>query len=173
MTTPGDRDARSGSAAAVALILAGTPADLLLIRRAESPFDPWSGHMALPGGRGDPSDQDSIATAIRETFEEVGVELDRDAHVHSLAPLEARGRGLRVGFPVVAHVFRLPARPVAFPNQEVAEVVWAPLYALEVPSVLLENGWGPSVEIGGQVVWGLTYRIVEEFLKIRRNFQDI
>lgn len=160
-------------AAAVALIVAGTPAELLLIRRAESPLDPWSGHMALPGGRGDPEDRDSMATAIRETLEEVGIHLDRSAHLHALTPLEARGRGLRSSFPVVGHVFRLEARPEVTANYEVSEIVWAPLYALEVPPILLANGFGPSLEIEGRVVWGLTYRIVEQFLKIRQNFQGV
>lgn len=129
--------------------------------------------MALPGGRSDPTDPDSVATAIRETLEEVGVLLERGSHVQSLAPLPARGRGLRVSFPVIGHVFRLAVRPEAIPNHEVAEVMWAPLYALEMPPVALKDGLGPSIEINGRVVWGLTYRIVEEFLKIRQTFRDI
>src|ERR1700688_4826856 len=63
--------------AAVALVLAGA-AELALcvIRRAERPGDPWSGHLALPGGRADPADPHPRAVAERETAEEVGLVLD-------------------------------------------------------------------------------------------------
>ena len=66
--------------AAVALILRALPDDLelLLIKRARDPRDPWSGHMALPGGRRDAADPDLASTAVRETLEETGVELTRD-----------------------------------------------------------------------------------------------
>ena len=57
---------------------------LLFIRRAVNKKDPWSGHVALPGGRQDKEDgEDGEATAVRETMEEVGVDL-RDG---SWAPL--------------------------------------------------------------------------------------
>lgn len=173
MQTRPDGDRAEAWPAAVALILAGPPLDLLLIRRSESPLDPWSGHMALPGGRQERSDADSLSTAIRETFEEVGVALDRSEYRASLSPLEARGRGLRRTFPVIAHVFHLPERPVTTPNYEVAEVLWAPLYALEATPVSLDNGRGPALILDGRFVWGLTYRIVESFLKNRKNFQDM
>src|SRR5258708_29910868 len=66
--------------AAVALVLAGA-AELALcvIRRAEHPGDPWSGHLALPGGRADPADPHPRAVAERETMAEVGLALD-DRH---------------------------------------------------------------------------------------------
>ncbi|MBD0320648.1 MAG: NUDIX domain-containing protein, partial [Gemmatimonadetes bacterium] len=65
--------------AAVALLLrpSGDGPELLLIRRAEREGDPWSGHMALPGGRADPRDRDAAATAARETLEEVGIDVVR------------------------------------------------------------------------------------------------
>jgi 8-oxo-dGTP pyrophosphatase MutT (NUDIX family) len=64
--------------ASVALVLrAREPLDLLLIKRAKSERDPWSGHMALPGGRRDESDGDLLRTAVRETLEETGLDLQR------------------------------------------------------------------------------------------------
>src|SRR5512138_157863 len=61
--------------AAVAVVLVPSPDAVLLIRRAERPGDPWSGHMALPGGRRESGDADLVATAIREAAEELGLAL--------------------------------------------------------------------------------------------------
>src|SRR6478752_6570976 len=74
--TPDDGDA-SLIWAAVAAVLVPSPDAVLLIRRAERAGDPWSGHMALPGGRREPEDADLVETARRETFEEVGLQLAR------------------------------------------------------------------------------------------------
>ncbi|HEU5170288.1 MAG TPA: NUDIX domain-containing protein, partial [Gemmatimonadales bacterium] len=60
----------------MAFVLVAEPDALLLIRRAERAGDPWSGQMGLPGGRHHPGDPDLLATAIRETEEEVGLALD-------------------------------------------------------------------------------------------------
>ena len=49
--------------------------ELLIIKRAEHEGDPWSGHLALPGGRAEPQDADLLITAARETYEEVGIDL--------------------------------------------------------------------------------------------------
>ncbi|HEV8382740.1 MAG TPA: CoA pyrophosphatase, partial [Gemmatimonadales bacterium] len=66
-------------AAAVAVILHESDDGLeaLFIHRAVRVGDTWSGQIAFPGGRREPSDHDLLATAIRETLEEVGVDLSR------------------------------------------------------------------------------------------------
>ena len=51
--------------------------EILFIKRAGRAGDRWSGHTALPGGRRDPLDADDRAAAIRETMEEVGLDLTR------------------------------------------------------------------------------------------------
>ena len=60
--------------AAVALILAPCDGEIsvCMILRSEHPEDPWSGHMAFPGGRADTEDRNNLHTARRETWEEIG-----------------------------------------------------------------------------------------------------
>src|ERR1051325_801401 len=82
--------------AAVGMLLKPHERDLhvLFIHRAHHPLDPWSGHMAFPGGRQDPEDPDLWITVHRETREEVGIDLDRHGeYLGRLTELQAMARG--------------------------------------------------------------------------------
>jgi len=163
--------------AAVAAILRprGDEAEVLLIRRALQANDPWSGHMAFPGGRMDPTDPDLLATAIRETAEEVGLQLDAGAHlVGRLDDLPAIARGRPVGLVIAPFVFAVEGDMPLQPNlQEVEELVWAPLspfyrgernvahpYELEGRKISL-----PGYDVEGRTVWGLTHRMLESLFE--------
>jgi 8-oxo-dGTP pyrophosphatase MutT (NUDIX family) len=157
----------------VALILTPGPLGLeaLFIRRAERPDDPWSGHIALPGGRRDPGDADRLATAVRETKEEVDVLLPAAALLGSLDDLAPSTPRLP---PLVIrpYVFGFEARPDARLSAEVAGVMWLPLSELsscEGKAVVPLRGETREVACyayGGVVIWGLTYRILSGFLKL-------
>lgn len=160
--------------AAVSLVLAPDPDRLLLIRRAEHPADPWSGQMGLPGGRRDPEDPDLMATAIRETQEELGLKLPPSSlagTLDDLAPLTP------VLPPIVVrpHVFLLDRAPGSFSlSREVQYALWAPLDELARqgiyrPFVREHNGIRmvrPAYHLGDDVVWGMTERILTPFLRL-------
>jgi 8-oxo-dGTP pyrophosphatase MutT (NUDIX family) len=161
--------------AAVSLVLRGGPElEVLLIRRAESEGDPWSGHMALPGGRRDDSDTDLQATAIRETLEETGVCLaGSGVPLGSLPPLipsTSRLPPISI-FPFVFGVE--PDTPAEVASHEVAEVLWASLSLLRSPEAegTVEIPLGdahrpfPCIRVGDRVIWGLTYRILTNFFR--------
>ena len=162
--------------ASVALVLrARDPLELLLIKRATSERDPWSGHMALPGGRRDESDADLLATARRETLEETGVDLVRDGRplgrLEDVAPTSPRLPKLTIStfvFGVQAHVDARVA------SREVERVCWVSLADLRAVStraeveIPLPGGVRsfPSFHVLGEHVWGLTYRILDRFLEL-------
>ncbi|HET6231846.1 MAG TPA: CoA pyrophosphatase [Longimicrobiaceae bacterium] len=162
--------------AAVALLLrpAGDDLELLLIRRADRAGDPWSGHMALPGGRAEPADADSRATAARETREEVGIDVEAGGEwLGALDELYPRSGAPSIV--VAPHVFAVPASTEAVPNHEVAEALWIPLAELAHPEAATEyvyrmEGGGsrsfPAYGARGNVVWGLTYRMLSQFLEL-------
>jgi 8-oxo-dGTP pyrophosphatase MutT (NUDIX family) len=151
----------------VAVVLAPDPDAILLIRRAERTGDPWSGHIALPGGRREPADPDLVATAIRETGEELGIQLDRRDLAGSLEDVVPRTPVL----PPIAvrpHVFILPAQPAVMPNDEVASAHWVTIDYLLRPDthhpVRLEvSGQSRQVkayQLEDGIVWGMTERIL-------------
>ena len=73
----------------------GRGVEILMIERSERQGDPWSGHMAFPGGRIDESDAHSFAAAKRECHEEIG--LDVDCHGRYLGRLSDLSKHLRSG----------------------------------------------------------------------------
>lgn len=163
--------------AAVAAVLRDTDsgAEVLMIRRADDPLDPWSGHMAFPGGRVDPDDDDPLQTAIRETFEEVGLNLARDGRLLGrLSDLAAVGRGRPMGFVIVPYVFEVEAVPELRPNHEVAEALWMPVDFLRDRGNLSTVDWRqgdaviplPCYRFHGRVIWGLTYAMVTELVSV-------
>jgi 8-oxo-dGTP pyrophosphatase MutT (NUDIX family) len=166
-------------AAAVAAVVRQAPggAEVLLIRRAEDERDPWSGHMALPGGHHDPDDVDLVATALRETREEVGLELDRAAEWIGFLERTPVRAGLRPPFEILPLVFELGREVQLQPNpREVKAVLWAPLDHLLLPAAQTSivypgptSGPRPSLpafDVQGHVVWGLTYRILQNLLAV-------
>ncbi len=159
--------------AAVSLIIrASAELDVLLIRRAESERDPWSGHIALPGGRRDIGDVSLAHTAIRETSEETGVELSTSG--------SSLGRLKRVvpshpnlpPITITPYVFGVLEHVEARVNSaEVDQVLWMPLPVLLDPktcgttTIPLPEGPAdfPCYNVGGHTIWGLTFRILSEF----------
>jgi 8-oxo-dGTP pyrophosphatase MutT (NUDIX family) len=168
--------------AAVALVLRPAAADLevLLIRRAERHGDPWSGHMAFPGGRADPRDVDTIATAARETMEEVGIDVVHGGEwLGALEELHPRSGAPAIS--VYPHVFAVSADAEAHPNHEVGEAFWVPLGEISRPDAATEylhtspNGARvrfPAYDVRGNVVWGLTYRMLSEFLALHARLVE-
>lgn len=166
--------------AAVAVVLRGRPEDLdlLLIKRSRSPRDPWSGHMALPGGRHDDTDPTLLHTAVRETHEETGVVLatEETRHVTPLGalPLVApSGPGLPP-IRISPWVFGVSAETEArVASHEVAAIHWVSLSTLVDPAVHgvvdMPGPAGPRrfhcFRVNGEIVWGLTYQILTDLLE--------
>lgn len=162
--------------AAVVLILreAGDDLHALFIKRVEDERDPWSGHIALPGGRREPQDRSLWETALRETREEVGLDLERDGEVlgrlTALRPSNPQLPPIRVT-PLVA-IIRSDVSPKVGP--EVERVFWMSL------SELKRRGRSERVQklVAGSLrtwpaypspygpIWGMTERILTEFLAL-------
>lgn len=148
--------------------------ELAFIRRARNPQDPWSGHVAFPGGRAEQTDAHDLETALRETREEVGWELSAAHFLGYLTDLQARSRAGMLSFFLRPLVFRVEGElPLdTFDPREVEEVFWVSIAhlndirhrtSINVPS----RGFDlPGIRFPeGSVLWGLTYMITQELLE--------
>jgi 8-oxo-dGTP pyrophosphatase MutT (NUDIX family) len=162
--------------AAVALVLRPRKElELLLIKRSLHPTDPWSGHMALPGGRRDPVDRSLLETALRETREETSVDIP---HAGGLlgALDEVHPQSTRLpSITIAPFVVGVHPDTRAYPDpREVAAALWVPLPALRDPGAVaeilvdLEEGSQafPAFRYGPHIIWGLTHRILLQFLEV-------
>ena len=165
--------------AAVAIILreGGEATEMLMIRRAIRDGDPWSGHMGFPGGRRDPGDQSNLGCALRETEEELGVDLLHCAtQLGELTDVNTGWRADRPEMLVTPFVFQVNDVPVMSPNDEVDEVVWIPLHFLMQPDQREPMVWewkGQQMETDSYLyasyrIWGLSLMMIDEMLALLR-----
>ena len=167
--------------AAVAVVLCEHPFEddefaphLLLIQRAEHPQDPWSGHLAFPGGRHDVSDPTLLATAVRETGEEIGLLLDTESELVGALP-PVRARGAQSGLVVAPYVFEVKHRTdFTLDATEVASAFWVPISSLtggtnHTRVEVHHQGskyYLPGYQIGPKVLWGMTYEMFQTLAKV-------
>lgn len=167
------------SRAAVAMILKPQEHDLhmLFIHRAHHPQDPWSGHMAFPGGRQDPEDLDLSFTIYRETKEEVGIDLNLHSEfLGRMTELQAMARGRPISMTVAPFIYFAAPHVTPEPDPvEVQDTIWVPLSFMQrqgverIVSRPTPDGSTmqvPALEYAGKTIWGLTYRMLREFLAI-------
>jgi 8-oxo-dGTP pyrophosphatase MutT (NUDIX family) len=163
--------------AAIALVIrpqANGEPELLMIKRAEIAGDPWSGHIAVPGGRAEPGDRDLQHTATRETLEETGIDLEKDGMI--LGTLDDLSPRTPMLPPIVIRPFvaAVPSTVRIVASSEVAESFWMPLAALRN-----EAAWSTStVKVRGTdreelsfrhhhyMVWGLTHRVLRQLVEL-------
>lgn len=166
--------------AAVALILRlgeqiAEP-EIFFIQRAHYDTDPWSGQVAFPGGREEPGDDSLAMTATREIQEETAIDIARDGEIIGQLD-DLHPRTIRLPSVVVRpFVVLLGGRAEPVLSHEVADSFWVP-----VASLRDDTGWRDTIVTaggteftrrafhhGGFVVWGMTERILSDFLALSK-----
>ena len=167
------RNVRDAAVAAIFRVTSHDALELLMIERASYAGDPWSGHIAFPGGRREPYDVTLLDTALRETREETGVDLLTTGRV--LGALE-RVNPISPSLPPIsiAPFVAILTREVPLSiSDEVAGAFWVPLAALQHTDasreveVTLSNGTARRVRAfvhERYTIWGLTERILRDLL---------
>jgi len=160
-----------GANAAVAVLLRQEKEDfsVFFVKRVENRADPWSGQMAFPGGKRDEKDMNLKETVVRETLEETGINLlDRCRFLGVLTAVRSRPRpDLRI-LPFVVLVEYEPR--VRLNRKELEDFFWIPLKELVQSKTFVKFDFGefPAYHVRNEVIWGLTHRILENFLAVLR-----
>jgi 8-oxo-dGTP pyrophosphatase MutT (NUDIX family) len=172
-------DSGGRTRASVAMILCHAAEDLevLFIQRAADDRDPWSGHIAFPGGKLE--EGESVCQAARrETREEIGIDLGAGNYLGRLSDIVGHNLPVRVS----CCVFKMDKSDcVPFLSDEVSKVFWVSLSDLcdsarhinaevafddrsfEVPAIRLPRDNKP-------VLWGITYRLLMQFIELLERF---
>jgi 8-oxo-dGTP pyrophosphatase MutT (NUDIX family) len=150
-----------------------TGMEVLFIQRAAHERDPWSGHIAFPGGKLEAGEAECQA-ACRETFEEIGIDLQQGRYLGRLSDIVGANLPVRVScclFAIERHHF-LPLL-----NEEVRQLFWVSLADLRDPArhLMSSVNFGerhfdvPAIRLPAEVkplLWGITYRLVMQVMAI-------
>src|SRR5438270_9627196 len=159
-------------AAAVLLPLLRDATEIrLLYTRRSDRLASHRGEVAFPGGRFDRRDPHLLAAALREAYEEIGIE---PQSVDVLGSFEGR-RTHSTDIMVTPFVGVVQGSPTLRPDpKEVAEIFEVSLAALTDPRYRGAYRWQrngstshrPAILYQGQVIWGLTYELTMRFLEL-------
>ena len=168
-------DGRRVAAVSILLRTDASSVDVLLIRRAIVKNDRWSGQIGLPGGHRENSDASLLATAVRETHEEVGIDLELGAEtLGRMEKVQAKARGKMLAMSITPFVFRATKYVNPVPGPEVDVAFWFPLRRARDGELDSSHTYRsshanfhmPAWVFEGCVVWGLTYEILSEFNRL-------
>lgn len=168
--------ATTRDAAVLITLFEKTPGDWQIIfiqRKSSHQQDKHAGQIGFPGGKVEPSDPDLMYTALRETEEEIAIDLSGIDVLGSLSPLYITVSKFLV-HPYIAYSWKMPQ--LVAQESEVEGILEIPLSAFldqaskQNTRIKLTTGiilnHVPSFQINGHVIWGATAMILSEFLDI-------
>lgn len=156
----------ANAAVALLLKLGNAGLNVLFVKRVENPADPWSGQVALPGGKRDAGDLNLKQTVSRETLEETNINLLDDCRF--LGVLSALRSRPRLGLKILPFVILLEHEPsIKLNEKELEGFVWMSLKEVFLGKGSFRFSFGevPAYTVRRTVIWGLTYRILENFIR--------
>ncbi|MEM0097025.1 MAG: CoA pyrophosphatase [Conexivisphaerales archaeon] len=155
-----------GQWAAVAIIIDNSRNSTLIVKRIARRNDPWSGDVAFPGGRYNSVDRDLVETAIRETLEETGIDLNSSNFMGTMEIYKPSNELLVKVLPVVFYANKIDN--VKISKEELESFYWLPL-DLRNTTLLKQKmkgfyeNW--TLIYNGITIWGMTYRILKSLLE--------
>ena len=175
---PRTLDAPDARPAAVLVLLHHDEgADRVILTRRTDTVEHHKGQISFPGGGVHDSDADLSVTALRETWEEIGVRPEDVELLGRLDPMVTTSN-----FLVTPYVGVLRPGPYAFvaSELEVAEILAPPIaHLLDEASLVMETRelqgevhLLPAYHWEGHRVWGATARMLQEFLELLRGGAD-
>ncbi len=157
------QDDSKNKLAAVMIIVFGSEPMVLMTERSKT-MNHHAGEISFPGGTWDEKDGDLLTTAIRETREELGLEISQSMVIGQLKPVTT----LNSGFKIMPFVTMLDELPKILPSSEIASVLRIPLFSL---LKTIENDNDPShrsilemhtFKFDNHLIWGASARMLKQ-----------
>lgn len=127
-----------------------------------------AGEISFPGGKIAVDDKDLLDTALRETKEEIALELSRDQVIGQLKPVQTRNSG----FTIIPFVSIIDDIPTLCPNSEVEEILHIPIIPL-LSQLRLDDDLNHRAlfeayvtTFGDKIIWGASARILKQIFDI-------
>jgi 8-oxo-dGTP diphosphatase len=155
----------ANASVAVLLKLDGGKLRVLFVRRVRNSRDPWSGQMALPGGKREAKDRNLKETVIRETLEETNISLLENCRfLGAMSAFQSKPRPETRVLPFVVLVE--DEQSIRLNENELEEYFWVSVEELVRNRTRVGLGFGesPAFVLGNMVIWGLTFRIIERLV---------
>jgi 8-oxo-dGTP pyrophosphatase MutT (NUDIX family) len=149
--------------ASVLVVIYGQSPSIIMTEKPKS-MKYHAGEISFPGGKLDESDSDLLETALRETSEEIGLDVSKDQIVGQLTPVMT----LNSGFLIFPFVSILKEIPPLITNSEVEKILHIPLNPLletiskdtDPSHNLIDEMY--TFEYQDQIVWGASARILKQ-----------
>jgi 8-oxo-dGTP pyrophosphatase MutT (NUDIX family) len=142
--------------AAVAIVINNDR--IVIEKRNSTKDDPWSGQFSLPGGHYSKVDRILRETAVRETLEETGLNLNKNStYMGHFGPFSP---GNKPNMEVYAYAFEMERPTPLVSSRESEYIFWVALSDL----VQTNEAITPAYRIREGLIWGLTARIIERFM---------
>lgn len=141
---------------------------IVIFTKRSSKLRNHAGEISFPGGRMSVYDDSLVDTAIRETYEEIGLKVSKENILGCLTPTNTYTTKILI-FPFVAIIYGGVNNLV--PNEEVEEIIEIPLERL-TNSVEIDKTHSSSsyqmfkFTVGGHLIWGATARILKDLLEV-------
>lgn len=168
---PVSEEQEANAAVALLLKIMNQDINILFVKRIEPSDDPWSGHIAFPGGKWSVKDQNLKQTIIREIFEETHIDLDDCCRF--IGVMTATGSTLIEKLKILPFVILVEQNPtIEINKRELEWYGWISMEELIQHKKSVKNSFGefPAYAIDDIVIWGLTYRILEGLIRILEHY---
>ncbi len=159
------QDDSKSKLAAVMIIIFGNEPMMLMTERSKT-MNHHAGEISFPGGTWNEEDDNLLGTAIRETREELGVEISRSMIIGQLKPVTT----LNSGFKISPFIVMLEELPNIVQNSEIASVLRIPLFSL---LKTIEDDKDPlhksisemyTFKFQDHLIWGASARMLKQIL---------
>ncbi|MBM3895837.1 MAG: CoA pyrophosphatase [Thaumarchaeota archaeon] len=153
--------------ASVMIAIYGTEPNIIMTEKSET-MNSHAGEISFPGGKFDKKDNDLLDTALRETKEEIGLEISKNKVIGQLKPVTT----LNSGFKIIPFISILDSVPNLRANHEVKTILHIPMIPFLKTLADDPNPHHKSIQemhtftFENKIIWGASARMLKQIVDL-------